>query len=214
LCIVLLASGCANEKVAQKAASLDVADAVTAVEVALPDSAEPAEEETPAQATEVIPAQDDKSINNLEQADSKPQESAVPTATAAPPATTQNSGAASNTTVGSGGSNNGNNAPAPTADPNAGLTWHDAVYEDVWVVDIPASSYEEPVYEWKSRAICNTCEADITADIVGHGKSHTLNEENFSYKGEDYEVQTGTRTVNVPEQGHFEKKLVREAGYY
>ena len=48
--------------------------------------------------------------------------------------------------AGGGSAGNGGNA-------NDGKTWHDAVYEEVWVVDVPASSYEEPVYEEREIAI-------------------------------------------------------------
>lgn len=97
---------------------------------------------------------------------------------------------------------------------NNGKTWHEAVYENVWVVDVPASSYEEPVYETRSASICNTCEADITGNTTAHMKEHALKGENASYREGTVKVQTGTQTVNVPEQGHWEKKLIKETGYY
>ena len=110
-------------------------------------------------------------------------------------------------------------------------TWHEAEYEyidhpaeyqDVWVVDQEADSYEEPVYGNQARAICNQCGSDITTDPWGHMEANI--DTCWSYHTEYVKVQTGTRTVNVPERGHWErqkvndawteKRLVREAGYY
>ncbi len=116
-------------------------------------------------------------------------------------------------------------------------TWHEAEYkyvehpaetktEQVWVVDKEAYTYEEPVYEKQWRTICNTCGEDITGNRTEHGRNHMLNGENSSYHHEQVEIQTGTKTVEVPEEGHWETKttvikeawtekvLVREAGYY
>ena len=105
-----------------------------------------------------------------------------------------------------------------TPTPTESKKWHEAVYEytEVWVVDKAAYTYEEPVYEEQGRAICNTCGADITDCIGEHGYNHLMNGENASYSVRYIEIQVGTKTVTVPEQGHYEtqKKLVREAGYY
>ena len=129
------------------------------------------------------------------------------------------------------------NASSNTSSNTSTKTWHEAEYkyiehpaetktEKVWVVDKEAYTYEEPVYEKHDRTICNTCGADITDDCVAHGKSHVMNFENFSYHNEWVNVQVGTKTVEVPEEGHWETKttvikeawtekvLVREAGYY
>ena len=112
--------------------------------------------------------------------------------------------------------------------------WHEAQYEyiqhpaetkQVWVVDQEAYTYEKPVYEEVERAICNNCEADITDCITAHMKEHALNGTGkYGYRGEWVEMQVGTETVTVPEKGHWEtqvvkeawteKKLIREAGYY
>jgi len=35
-----------------------------------------------------------------------------------------------------------------------------------------------------ARTICNTCEADITGNLVEHGTTHLINDENFSYRNE------------------------------
>ena len=111
--------------------------------------------------------------------------------------------------------------------------WHEAQYEyiqhpaetkQVWVVDQEAYTYEKPVYEEVGRTFCNTCGEDITENRVEHGRNHMLKGENSSYHDEWVEMQVGTETVTVPEKGHWEtqvvkeawteKKLIREAGYY
>lgn len=111
-------------------------------------------------------------------------------------------------------------------------TWHEAVYKDVyhpavteqvWVVDQEASTTEVPVYETKMRAICNDCGADIT-DNLDHIFDEMMNGGKGSYRVAPVEIQVGTETITVPEQGHYEtqvvkeawteKVLVREAGWY
>lgn len=143
-----------------------------------------------------------------------------------------------NNTVKNNNTSNNNNNNNTTKNNQSGgntsnKTWHEAVHKTVnhpaetkpvWVVDQKAYSYEEPVYEEHWRTICNTCGADITNCLVTHGKSHTLNGQNFSYHSEPQQIQVGTKTVKVPEQGHYEtevvkeacteKVLVKEAGYY
>ncbi len=129
------------------------------------------------------------------------------------------------------------NTSSNTSSNTTTKTWHEAEYkyvnhpaetktEKVWVVDKEATTKEEPVYEKQWRTICNTCFADITGDVTAHAKSHLFNNENCSYHHEQVEIQTGTKTVEVPEEGHWETKttvikeawtekvLVREAGYY
>ena len=165
--------------------------------------------------------------------------------------TKPSSGSNSNTTSKpSSGSNNSTPStptpapnPAPTEKPTEKpttpkptepkKTWHEAVYKyvnhpaetkQVWVVDKEAYTYEEPVYERQGRTICNTCGADITDDCAAHGKMHVLRGEGGSYHDEWRNVQIGTKTVTVPEEGHYETKvvkeawtekvLVKEAGYY
>lgn len=140
-------------------------------------------------------------------------------------------GSSKNNNSGSTGKSNGksNNSSSSQADPHAGKTWHEAVYEtinhpavteNVWVVDQPATT--EPVYETHDVTICNTCGADITDCVSDHGYNHMINGENASYHNEWREIQVGTKTI--PEKGHWEKrivkpawtekKLVREAGWY
>lgn len=127
-------------------------------------------------------------------------------ATGSSESTSKPSGNGGSAAGGSGGGSSGSNSD--------GKTWHDAVYEQVWVVDVPASSYEEPIYETKEIARCTTCNADISGHTSEHMEQHMLNGENGNWKSETIQVQVGTRTVQVPEQGHYEKKLVKEAGYY
>lgn len=141
-----------------------------------------------------------------------------------------------------GGSTGGNTSSAPSsAGSSAGSqkTYHEAEYktvhhpaetktEKVWVVDKEAYTYEKPVYENLPRTLCNICNADITGKIDGHADYHDDRGEfeRFSYRCEYIDVQVGTETVEVPEEGHYETKttvvkeawdeqvLVREAGWY
>ena len=113
------------------------------------------------------------------------------------------------------------------------LEWHDTVYEyiehpaetkDVKVIDKEAYTYEEPVYEYQYRAICKNCGADITDNTTAHNKQHALNGEIGGWYTDRVKVQTGTKTVTVPEEWHsetiivkeawFEQVLIREAGWY
>lgn len=123
--------------------------------------------------------------------------------------------------------------PSSSSSGTSNKTWHEAVYKTVnhpaetkkvWVVDKAAYTYEEPIYEEQGRTICNECGADITENLIPHMKNHILNGENGSYRDEWVNVQVGTKTVEVPEEGHWETKvvkeawtekvLVKEAGYY
>ena len=120
--------------------------------------------------------------------------------------------------------------PEPTtADPHAGKTWHEAVYEDkyypaeteqVWVVDEEGYTWERPIYEKHDASICNTCGEEIT----GNTGPHMMKGENGSYRCETVRTLVGYETVVVPEKGHYEtrvtkeahteRELVREAGWY
>ena len=133
----------------------------------------------------------------------------------------------------SGSSSSGSSSKSDTPKQDDGKTYHEAVYktvhheavtEQVWVVDEAAYTYEEPVYETHDRTICNVCGADITNNRVEHSRNHALNDEGGGYHNECIQVQVGTKTVNVPEQGHYETKtikesydekvIVKEAGWY
>ena len=69
-------------------------------------------------------------------------------------------------------------------------------------------SKTEDVYETQRRAICNDCGADISDNIVEHCKVHALNGENGSYSVKSVKVKTGTKTVTVPEEFHYETKTL------
>lgn len=123
---------------------------------------------------------------------------------------------------GSGSSSSSKPEPAPTPqpatkDPHEGKTWHEAEYktEKVWVVDVPAHSWQCPIIESRDVAICNTCGAEIT-DNLDHIFEHMKNGENGSYRCETIDEIVGYETVNEPEQGHYETKttLVRAEGWY
>ena len=123
---------------------------------------------------------------------------------------------------GSGSSSSSSSKPEPTPqpatkDPHEGKTWHEAEYktEKVWVVDVPAHTWQCPIIESRDVAICNTCGAEIT-DNLDHIFEHMKNGENGSYRCETIDEIVGYETVNEPEQGHYETKttLVRAAGWY
>lgn len=109
--------------------------------------------------------------------------------------------------------------PEPTtADPHAGKTWHEAEYktERVWVVDVPAHTWQCPIYESHDASICNTCGEEITGHTSEHMFAHMDKGENGSYRCEIVDVIVGYETVEEPEEGHYETQtvLVREAGWY
>ena len=86
-------------------------------------------------------------------------------------------------------------------------TWQNITKETkVKVVDQEAYTYEEPIYEKQGRAICKTCNIDITDNLNEHCKSHALKGESDSYKVVTVTIQTGTKTVTVPEKSHYETK--------
>lgn len=136
--------------------------------------------------------------------------------------TSSKSGGTTSSKTSSNTNSNKNTNSNTNSNPHAGKTWHEAEYktvnhpaetQKVWVVDQEAYTYEEPIYENQRRAICNTCGADITANLDDgtHGMNHIFNGENFSYSVKTVQVQTGTKTVTVPEEGHWETKVVKEA---
>ena len=157
---------------------------------------------------------------------------------------TQSSQSSKQTSQSSGGgqsskpSQQSSKTQTTTVDPHAGKTWHEAEYKTVnhpaetkkiWVVDKEAYSYEEPVYKTVNYgAICWGCDQVLDGmsmeEIRNHMKAHHANGEETGYHSGNRTVQTGTKTVNVPEEGHYEtqvvkeawteKVLVREAGWY
>lgn len=146
-----------------------------------------------------------------------------------------NNGTSSSKTESSSNTSNKNNSSTSSSSSKSesSKVWHEAVYKTVnhpaetkkvWVVDKAAYTYEEPIYEEQGRYICNECGADITNTIDDHIYNHMINKENGSYRVDTVNVQVGTKTVEVPEEGHWETKvvkeawtekvLVKEAGYY
>lgn len=144
-------------------------------------------------------------------------------------ASNTNSKTSSNSASSSSSKTNSSSSSSKTTS----ATWHEAVYktvnhpaetEQVKVVDKEAYTYDEPVYEYQYRTICLTCGADITGNTTAHNKQHALNGENVNWGTRKIEVQTGTKTVTVPEEYHYEtvvikeawteKVLIKEAGYY
>lgn len=124
---------------------------------------------------------------------------------------------------GSGSSSSSKPEPAPTLqpatkDPHEGKTWHEAEYktEKVWVVDVPAHTWQCPIIESRDVAICNTCNKEIVGDAGEHMYEHMQKGENGSYRCETIDEIVGYETVNEPEQGHYETKttLVRAEGWY
>lgn len=124
---------------------------------------------------------------------------------------------------GSGSSSSSSSKPEPTPqpatqDPHEGKTWHEAEYktEKVWVVDVPAHTWQCPIIESRDVAICNTCGAEITDCYGEHMKEHMQKGENGSYRCETIDEIVGYETVEEPEEGHWETKttLVRAAGWY
>lgn len=106
-------------------------------------------------------------------------------------------------------------AVSDTTDDETSKTWVPAVYEDVWVVDQEAFSYENPIYETRAKDVCNGCGADVTVNPDAHFKAQIAagNTSCGGYHIEYYQVQIGTETIEVEEVGHWEKVLVSE-GYW
>ena len=104
-----------------------------------------------------------------------------------------------------------NESSKPTPKPQHTHSWTN-ITEKVKVVDKKAYSYEEPVYETNSREICNDCGTDITdlgeSGIRWHTGDHLENGGKGSYRVDDVKIQTGTKTVNVPEKSHYETKVI------
>lgn len=96
---------------------------------------------------------------------------------------------------------------------HAGQTWHPPVYENVWVVDKAAWTEEVPKYETKSREICRQCGAVMYTQDEVTNHFTTVGSTCYSCYSDYYQVQVGTTTINWPEEGHWEQKLVKE-GYW
>lgn len=140
-----------------------------------------------------------------------------------PASNSGSSGSSSQSKPSSGSGSSSSSKPAPatqpaTKDPHEGKTWHDAEYktEKVWVVDEEGYTWQCPIYEDHTAAICNTCGAEITGHTSEHMESHMDKGENGSYRVETVSTIVGYETETVPEKGHYETKttLVRAAGWY
>ena len=90
---------------------------------------------------------------------------------------------------------------------------HDAVYEDQWVVDKEA--WDEEVWEQQIHWICFVCRLDMTeagfdqTAVDQHMKQHLLNGDGDGYGTEPVDVLVDV--IHHPEEGHYEKVLVKEA---
>lgn len=90
---------------------------------------------------------------------------------------------------------------------------HDAVYEDQWVVDKEA--WDEEVWEQQIHWICFVCRLDMTEAgfdqdaITQHMKAHALAGEGTGWGTEPVDVLVDV--IHHPEEGHYEKVLVKEA---
>lgn len=136
---------------------------------------------------------------------------------------TKNNGSSSKPNNSQTSDNKSNNNQSSSADPHAGKTYHEAVYKtvnhpaetkvvnhpaetkEVKVIDKEAYTYEEPVYEKKGIYVCNRCGADITDNL-----EHIFDCDS-NYHTDWKTVQTGTKTVVVPEEYHYETQTVKEA---
>lgn len=162
------------------------------------------------------------STNDIKNADSKTDSDGSGTSDNGKSSTNTSKSNSSDNNSGSSSGSSSSKSDTQKQDDNDGKTYHEAVYktvhhdaetEQVWVVDEAAYTYEEPVYETHDRTICNTCGADITERPAGltHRENHLLNGENSSFHNEWIQVQVGTKTVSVPEKGHYETKIIKEA---
>ena len=143
---------------------------------------------------------------------------------------TQSSQSSKQTSQSSGGgqsskpSQQSSKTQTTTVDPHAGKTWHEAEYKTVnhpaetkkvWVVDKEAYSYEETVYKTVYKHLCWGCDADIGAmtdeEEDEHMWAHHLKGEETGFRYAPVKVPNGTKTVNVPEEGHYETQIVKEA---
>ena len=136
----------------------------------------------------------------------------------------QSSKSTNKNTSNSTNTNNGSSSKSSSADPHAGKTWHEAVYKTVnhpavtgerKVIDQPADSYEEPVYETRKIHKCKDCGIDLLqlsqSERIAHANQHIDEGGDGGWYTATEQVQVGTRTVEVPEQSHMETYIVKEA---
>ena len=113
----------------------------------------------------------------------------------------------------SNGNNGGNTNTGTTTSPQQQTvapvqpqpTVHQPIYTQQWVVDQAAWTEEVPVWGNKYIEVCNTCGADITDNPTKH-----LEESLYcmGYHTDMIKIQTGTKTIQHEEQGHYESVLV------
>lgn len=122
--------------------------------------------------------------------------------------TSSSSSSSSKSSSSSSGSSSSKSESSKAEETKHTHTWVD-ITKQVKVIDKEAYSYEEDVYETQRRAICNDCGADIT-DNLDHIFDEMDNNPNAkgSYSVKSVQVKTGTKTINVPEQSHYETKTI------
>lgn len=123
---------------------------------------------------------------------------------------TKNDSSSSNSSS-SNSSSSGKQESSKTEETKHTHSWTD-ITKQVKVIDKEASSYEEPVYEYSYADLCWGCNADVGAmtskERAEHMKQHKLNGEETGYRYEEIKTQVGTKTVNVPEESHYETKTI------
>lgn len=85
--------------------------------------------------------------------------------------------------------------------------WHDPVYEDVWVVDVPEYTEKQIV----DVTYTEQCYCGFRFTSLDQWDVHLIDHDCAGYWG-DVPLYT-YEDVTIPEQGHYEQKLVKE-GYW
>ena len=78
-------------------------------------------------------------------------------------------------------------------------TWV-AQTEQRWVQD--SAAWDEPIYGYEAKDVCNTCGAYLSGNAVSHVASHGRNNPNGGYHTESVRVQVGT--THHEATGHYE----------
>ncbi len=116
--------------------------------------------------------------------------------------------------------------------------WHEPMYEALWIVDKEAWTEEKEIIEYTVHDVCTDCGIDLyqafedvggswfnedgildskdyTAFRVAHAKAHLLSGGcgGWHSSAHTYPFVTGYEMVRHPEEGHWEKRLVKE-GYW
>lgn len=99
----------------------------------------------------------------------------------------------------------------PTEKPKEKVWVVDYKEVQVKVVDKEAYTYEEPVYEYDWVDVCNQCGEVLGDNPVLH---YVDNNSCISYHCEKRSIQTGVKTVSVPEEFHYETKKVENGGHW